>query len=80
MQNSGLTNHLNSLSYVNSEGIEITCPVCGLYSAGTEMANKYGNGWRIPLQVLEKTPYECRCGTKYRTQMQQSLAFIHGNS
>jgi len=54
---------------INSEGIEITCPVCGLYSAGSEMANKYGNGVRIPLQILEKEPYVCRCGTKFHTTM-----------
>lgn len=52
------------------EGIEITCPICSMYSAGTDMAEKYGNGWRIPLKVLSRDPYVCRCGTKYMTNMQ----------
>jgi hypothetical protein len=36
------------------------------------MANKEGNGWRIPLQTLENKPYVCRCGTKYQTRMQDT--------
>ena len=57
--------------YIPKEGIEITCIVCGAYSAHTEMANQFG-GWKIPLQVLEKTPYICRCGTEYSTRMQDN--------
>jgi len=64
--------HLRMLYDISGEGIEITCPVCGLYSAMSEMAKKEGNGVRIPLQALEKKPYVCRCGTKYRANLQKS--------
>lgn len=49
------------------EGVEITCPVCGTYSGNSDMANEYGDGFKIPLQVLEQSPYICAgCGTEYR--------------
>ena len=56
---------------LNGDGIEITCSVCGTYSAGSELAKKCGDGARIPIQVLEKTPYICKCGAEYTTAMQK---------
>lgn len=57
---------------VSGRGIEITCPVCEQYSAGSDTAKNHGDGWRIPLKALEKNPYTCRCGTKYQTNMTES--------
>ena len=57
---------------LNGEGIEITCAVCGKYSAGSKRAKEKGNSWRIPVQVLEKTPYVCVCGTEYAAKLQDN--------
>lgn len=67
------TNGIFRILYnVNGEGIEITCAVCGAYSAGSELAKEKGNNVRIPVQVLEKTPYVCACGTEYGTKLQDN--------
>lgn len=66
------TNGIFRILYdINGEGIEITCAVCGTYSAGADLAKEKGNSWRIPVQVLEKTPYVCKkCGTEYAAALQ----------
>lgn len=51
---------------VKNEGIEITCPVCGLYSAGKRLKERYGSVAKISLEALKKEPYVCRCGTVIR--------------
>ena len=60
---------------LSGEGIEIACSVCGSHSTESEMANKYVNR-RIPLQVLEDTPYVCRCGTTFRVDMRDTYWHI----
>jgi hypothetical protein len=57
---------------INGEGLEITCIVCGTYSGGSKLAKEKGNGTKIPAQVLAETPYVCRCGVKYSTNLTAS--------
>jgi hypothetical protein len=56
---------------INGESLEITCLVCGTYSAGTEVAKKFGNGIKMRPELLQTNPYICACGTKYTTKFSE---------